>query len=91
MVVKRSLVPAEQLVCRTGFVNMEILDRIRRSFPRTRVTERVVAVLPRVSGSSKVANFRTLATVVMDLVRLRASYLKIQSKSSEAMRGASGS
>jgi glycosyltransferase involved in cell wall biosynthesis len=75
MVLRRAAVDPARLVCRTGFVNMEILDRIRRSDPTALIVEDEVSVRPRRSGASKVANGRTLAYVILDLVRLRTDYL----------------
>jgi glycosyltransferase involved in cell wall biosynthesis len=75
MVFRRNVIHAPELVCRTGFVNMEILDRIRRTCEGAQIRERYVSVLSRRSGASKVANFRTVLIVVEDLLRLRLNYI----------------
>jgi dolichol-phosphate mannosyltransferase len=75
LVVRRDVFDARRLVCRTGFVNMEILDRIRRAGSLRRVRELKVSVRPRRTGVSKVANSRTIRIVVEDLFRLRLAYL----------------
>lgn len=74
MVVRRDAVDFSRLVCRTGFVNMEILDRMRRASIANRFEERIVTVRPRRAGVSKVANSRTVLVVVDDLVKLRIDY-----------------
>jgi acetyltransferase-like isoleucine patch superfamily enzyme len=75
MVVRRNRVPVDHLLCSTGFVNMEILDRIRRTSKDFSIGECEVNVFPRRSGRSKVANLRTALTVVYDLCALRIDYL----------------
>ncbi|MGH8612354.1 MAG: glycosyltransferase family 2 protein [Gammaproteobacteria bacterium] len=75
MVVRRDLIAAERLVCHTGFINMEILDRIRRGPTDRSIGEREVSVVPRKNGYSKVANLRTTFAVLYDLWALRLDYL----------------
>jgi dolichol-phosphate mannosyltransferase len=75
MVLRRDRIAAERLVCRTGFVNMEILDRMRRAATGAEIEEREVQVLPRQNGYSKVANVRTALAVLQDLLMLRLNYL----------------
>jgi len=75
MVVRRNRITCDRLVCRTGFVNMEILDRLRRAHAHTSITERHVRVLPRRTGHSKVANLYTTLAVLRDLWTLRVNYL----------------
>lgn len=75
MVVRRDRIATERLVCRTEFVNMEILDRLRREQTGCGIAEREVRVMPRRSGHSKVANLRTTFAVLRDLLALRIDYL----------------
>jgi glycosyltransferase involved in cell wall biosynthesis len=75
MVLRRDRIATERLVCRTGFINMEILDRLRREPTSCGIAEREVRVLPRRSGHSKVANLRTTFAVLRDLLVLRIDYL----------------
>jgi glycosyltransferase involved in cell wall biosynthesis len=75
MVIRRDLVQPERLVCHTGLVNMEILDRLRRIGTGRPVVEQSIQVFPRSAGRSKVANVKTTLLVVRDLVCLRWAYL----------------
>jgi hypothetical protein len=80
MVVQRRVIGFEDLVGRTGFVNMEILDRIRRAGQASRVAERPVTLQERRAGISKVANSRTVFLVLSDFVRLRVGYFGLRGR-----------
>ena len=64
-----------RLVGATGFVHMEILDRIRRSQNPFDLRYVPIELKPRTGGTSKTANIKTILAVTADIVRLRKSYL----------------
>lgn len=74
LVFRRDAVDTSRLICRTGFVNMEILDRIRLRYCDGQIESDQVNIRPRLSGASKVANVRTVLIVVADLMLLRLDY-----------------
>lgn len=72
MVVRRDAVDFRRLVCTTGFVHMELMDRNRRAGGRHRYVP--IKVRPRTAGHSKVANLATISRMVGDMIRLRLAY-----------------
>ena len=67
--VRRDRVQALPLTASTGYVSMEIVLHSRRE--RWTVRRSVIYISPRISGSSKVANLRTVARVALDMLALR--------------------
>jgi glycosyltransferase involved in cell wall biosynthesis len=76
LIARRDLIEVSRLVCRTGFVHMEILDRGRLRQPRMRIASVPIVVRPRRAGQSKVANLTTILHLLGDMVNLRISYLR---------------
>ena len=74
LLVKRELVQSMNLVGATGFVHMEILDRIRRTQKKFELRYVPIELQARTGGTSKTANIKTILAVTADIVRLRKSY-----------------
>ncbi len=75
MVIRRDVFDVQSLVCTTGFVNMEILDKVRRKKMGHKIKEESITIIKRVSGTSKVANIHTTVRTVVELIKLRIHYL----------------
>lgn len=74
LLVRRDLVAELPLIGRTGFVHMEILDRLRRDKEGFRLKYCAITVRARISGSSKTANVKGMRALLFDMIRLRADY-----------------
>jgi dolichol-phosphate mannosyltransferase len=80
MVLQRRIIAFEDLVCQTGVVINEILDRIRRAGEAARIAEHLVSLRERRAGTSKVTNTRTMVLVLLDFLRLRIVYLGLRGR-----------
>jgi glycosyltransferase involved in cell wall biosynthesis len=74
LLVRRSLVIPMSLVGATGFVHLEILDRIRRTKRDFVLRYEPIDLKARTGGTSKTANVKTILAVTSDILRLRKSY-----------------
>ncbi len=74
LLVQRQLVENLRLRGTTGFVHMEILDRLRREHPAFSLAYKPISVRPRLHGPSKTANMRGILAIILDMLRLRADY-----------------
>jgi len=75
MVLRKQAVQVERLVCTTGLVHLEILDRGRRQNVPARIHYLPITIRPRIAGRSKMTNVRTIITIIGDMARLRLCYL----------------
>jgi len=83
-VIRRSLLQAMPLRSETGVVNFEIVIRASRS--GSDVGTGWTTVRPRLSGSSKVTNPRTMLKVVWELLKLRFALVTERTFDSHASR-----
>lgn len=75
MILHKPALNLEPLLCTTGFVNMEILDRLRRTSGEYSRFEEEIIFRPRFAGHSKVSNIKIISLTLFELVRLRVAYL----------------
>ncbi len=74
MVFRRDAVDVDSLVCKTGLVHLEMLDRGRRNPKHRGIRYLPIVVRPRTGGRTKTANIKTILTMIGDMLRLRLAY-----------------
>ena len=74
LLVDRVRVQDLTLVSKSGFVHMEILDRLRRSDRGIKMTYVPIEVRSRIAGCSKTANLKSIISILKDILKLRIGY-----------------